>query len=55
MNGHSAVLDSDLLPLVGKLQELAGLFDEAFFEWVPRARNKTADRLADLGRRRNKN
>ena len=54
MNGQSEVFDVDLVPIKSKLRKLADLCDNASFEWVPRARNKTADRLADLGRRRNK-
>ena len=54
MSGESRRLDVSLHLLASSLGKLASRFDSAHFDWVPRRRHKTAGRLTDLGRRKNK-
>ena len=47
MSGRWKVKHPDMKPLVQKATALVGEFDRVDFEWVPRAENSHADRLAN--------
>ncbi len=49
MNGHYKVKSKTLLPLYQTAQTQSKIFDRFQIKYVPRARNKEADRLANLG------
>jgi probable phosphoglycerate mutase len=47
MTGRWRVKDARLQTLAQQARELVAGFDTVSFEWIPRARNKAADRLAN--------
>ncbi|CAM3102733.1 bifunctional RNase H/acid phosphatase [Skermania piniformis] len=47
MSGRWKVKHPDMIPLHGQAAELARGFDRVRYEWIPRARNAHADRLAN--------
>ena len=47
MSGRWKVKHPDMKPLASKASDLVARFDSVTFEWLPRARNKHADRLAN--------
>ncbi|GGM17789.1 bifunctional RNase H/acid phosphatase [Nakamurella endophytica] len=47
MSGRWQVKHPDMKPLARRASHLVGLFDDVTFDWVPRARNAHADRLAN--------
>ncbi len=47
MSGRWKIKNADLQSLAAAAQQLASRFDRVDFEWVPRARNGHADRLAN--------
>ncbi|MDT4893599.1 MAG: ribonuclease / adenosylcobalamin/alpha-ribazole phosphatase [Pseudonocardiales bacterium] len=47
MNGRWQVKHPSMRPLAREAVELRGRFDEVTIEWIPRERNKRADRLAN--------
>lgn len=47
MSGRWRVKNVDLKPLYEQARQLVGRFDRVTFDWVPRERNKHADRLAN--------
>lgn len=47
MSGRWKIRNETLRPLAAEAKRLAGSFRAVTFEWVPRARNKDADRLAN--------
>ena len=47
MSGRWKVKHPDMIPLALEARELASRFARVSYEWVPRARNKHADRLAN--------
>jgi probable phosphoglycerate mutase len=47
MSGRWKVKHPDMKPLASRAAGLVARFDKVTFEWVPRARNKHADRLAN--------
>jgi probable phosphoglycerate mutase len=48
MSGRWQVKDPKILPLARRVIQLRQTFESVAFEWVPRERNKHADRLANL-------
>jgi probable phosphoglycerate mutase len=48
MSGRWQVKDPKIVPLARRVNQLRQTFEKVTFEWVPRARNKHADRLANL-------
>ena len=47
MSGRWKVKHPDMKPLAARAAELVAEFDQVDFEWVPRAENSHADRLAN--------
>lgn len=47
MSGRWRVKHPDMVPLAARARELAAEFAQVSYTWVPRARNKDADRLAN--------
>ncbi len=47
LSGRWKVKHPDLTPLAGKASELIGRFEWVQFDWIPRAQNGRADRLAN--------
>jgi broad specificity phosphatase PhoE/ribonuclease HI len=47
MSGRWRVKNVDLKPLHTQARQLVGRFDRVTFDWIPRERNKHADRLAN--------
>jgi probable phosphoglycerate mutase len=47
MCGRWKVKHPDMIPLAARARELVGQFDDVTFEWIPRLRNKRADKLAN--------
>lgn len=48
MNGRWQVKDAKIRPLAARVADLRGRFEKITFDWLPRERNKHADRLANL-------
>nr|WP_245672575.1 bifunctional RNase H/acid phosphatase [Aldersonia kunmingensis] len=47
MCGRWKVKHPDMIPLAARARELVARFDDVTFEWMPRLRNKRADKLAN--------
>ncbi|WP_433268799.1 bifunctional RNase H/acid phosphatase [Actinosynnema sp. CS-041913] len=47
MSGRWQVKHPSMQPLAREAREVAGAFDRVAYEWIPRERNKDADRLAN--------